>query len=248
MRRIFLFPFFLAVAFTSFSQNLNDTIISIPFVSLSYSPQIPGGDFAKRFGFTNNIGLNVGIKTANNWLFELEGNFLFSKNVKEDSILNYIRTSEGYIISASGDAVNVLIYQRGFTETILVGKVIPFKTSNKNSGLALKFGVGFMHHKIKIENQDNNVPALTKENLVYVDRLTMGLSLKQFIGYQQFSNNKRINFNIGLELTEGFTQGMRDWQMNYGVYRDKRFDFLIGIRAGWFLPIYRKAPEEYYLD
>ena len=236
------------LSLTFFSQNLRDTTIAIPFANFSYSPQIPGGDFAKRFGFTNNVGINIGFKTAKNWQFEFEGNFLFSKNIKEQNILTFLQTKEGYIIDQYGDAVNVLMYQRGFTESILVGKLFPIAGSNKNSGIMVKFGAGFMHHKIKIENQDDKVPALTKKNLVYVDRLTMGLALKQYVGYQHFGDSKLTNFNVGLEITEGFTQGMRDYQFGYGAYREKRTELLIGLRIGWLIPVYRHAPSEYYID
>ncbi len=230
------------------AQNLRDTIISIPNINLSYSPQIPGGDYGKRFGFTNNIGLSFGIKTAKNWTIDLEGGFLFGNKLKEDSLLDFLQTDEGYIIDQYGEAVNVLLYQRGFTETLMIGKLFPFGGVNLNSGIVAKLGVGFMHHKIRVENQDDKVPALTKSNLVYVDRLTMGLALKQYIGYHYFSNRKLINFNIGLEFTEAFTQGMRDYQFGYGPYRENRKEFLVGIRAGWIFPIYRKTPEEFYID
>lgn len=248
MKKLYLIIFFSILTTSLFAQNLKDTVIRIPFINLSYSPQIPGGDFGKRFGLTNNIGLNFGIKTAKNWQFEFEGNFLFGNKIKEDSLLDFLRTNEGYIIDKYGEAVNVLIYERGFIESIMVGKLFPFGGVNLNSGIITKLGVGFMHHKIRIENQDDKVAALTKANLVYVDRLTMGIALKQYIGYQYFSNRKLINFNIGLEFTEGFTQGMRDYQFGYGAYREHRKEFLMGIRAGWIFPIYRKTPEEFYID
>lgn len=140
------------------------------------------------------------------------------------------------------------MYQRGFTESFMVGKLFPIIGPNQNSGIIAKLGVGFMHHKIRIENQDDKVPALTKKNLVYVDRLTMGLALKQYIGYQHFGDSKLMNFNIGLEITEGFTQGMRDYQFGYGEYREKRIELLMGLRFGWLIPVYRQAPAEYYID
>lgn len=230
------------------AQNLRDTIIGIPFFNLSYSPQIPAADYAKRFGFTNNIGLNIGIKTGKNWQIELEGNFMFGNKIKEDTILKFLQTDEGYIIDKYGDAVNVLMYQRGFTESIFLGKIFPLKKGNINSGILARLGVGFFHHKIKVTNQDDKVPALTKSNLIYIDRLTMGLVIKQYIGYQYYSDRKLINFNIGLEFTEGFTRGMRDYQFGYGEYKEYRKEFLIGIRAGWVFPIYRKTPEEFYID
>jgi hypothetical protein len=43
---------------------------------------------------------------------------------------------------------------------------------------------------------------------------------------------------------QGFTQGMRDYQIDLeGPYRDKRVDMLLGIRVGWVIPIYRRAPN-----
>lgn len=248
IKKLVLLLSFITLSILLSAQNLKDTVITIPFINLSYSPQLTGADFGKRFGLTNNVGLNVGIKTAKNWIFELEGNFLFGKKIKEDSILNFLKTDEGYIIDKYGIAVQVLMFQRGFTESVMVGKIFPVMGSNLNSGIVAKIGAGFMHHKIRIENQDDKVPALTKSNLVYVDRLTMGFSLKQYIGYQHFSNRKLINFNVGLEFTEGFTRGMRDFQFGYGAYKEKRTEFLMGIRAGWVFPIYRKTPEEFYLD
>lgn len=248
MKVLFSIILFLFGTLTFCAQNLKDTIISIPFINLSYSPQIPGGDFGKRFGLTNSVGVNFGIKTAKNWQIEFEGTFLFGNNVKEPDLLSFLQTDEGFIIDQYGDAVNILISQRGFTESFLIGKLFPIVGPNKNSGIITKFGIGFMHHKIRIESLDDNVPALRKENLVYLDRLTMGLALKQYIGYEHLSDRKRINFNIGLEFTEGITQGMRDYQFGYGEYREKRTEFLVGIRAGWIFPIYRKTPEEFYLD
>lgn len=248
MKKLLYISLLLLGTLTVNGQNLKDTIISIPFLNLSYSPQLTGGDFGKRFGFTNSVGLNFGIKTAKNWQFEVEGTFLFGNSIKEDSLLDFLKTDEGYIIDQYGDATNILMFQRGFTESILIGKLFPIIGPNKNSGIVTKFGIGFMHHKIRIQNQDDLVPALTKENVIYVDRLTMGLSLKQYIGYQHLSDRKLVNFNIGIELTEGFTKGMRDYQFGYGSYHDKRNEFLIGIRAGWIFPIYRKTPEDFYLD
>ena len=43
-----------------------------------------------------------------------------------------------------------------------------------------------------------------KEYLKYYDRLTVGVLLKQYIGYQNMSNNKLVNFTIGIEIIEGF--------------------------------------------
>ena len=64
-----------------------------------------------------------------------------------------------------------------------------------------------MYHKIRIENQDNLIPQLSKDYLKYYDRLTVGILLKQYIGYHHMSNNRLVNFTIGFECIEGFNKG-----------------------------------------
>ena len=93
-----------------------------------------------------------------------------------------------------------------------------------------------MRHKIRIENENNLVPQLDQDHLPYYDRLTMGIHFHQFIGYQHMSNNRLTNFNIGFDFYQGFTQGMRDYQIDLmGPYLDKRIDLLSGIRVGWII-------------
>ena len=48
-------------------------------------------------------------------------------------------------------------------------------------GLYIKAGFGTMYHRIRIENQDNLIPQLSKDYLKYYDRLTVGILLKHNI-------------------------------------------------------------------
>lgn len=227
------------------AQNIKDDTIMAPVFCVSYAGQLPLLDMSKSFGVNSSLGLTGGIKTANNWQFELDGTFMFSQNVKVSTILDPLLTSDRQIVNANGEPANVEVYERGFTGTFNVGKVFPFIGPNPNSGLITKLGVGFIRHKIRIDNQDNLVPALNKENLVYFDRLTLGVLVKEYIGYQHLGNTNLANFTFGIEFMQGFTRGMRDYQLDLeGPYKDNRLDFLFGIRVGWIIPVYRKAPSD----
>src|SRR5690606_37842508 len=101
-----------------------------------------------------------------------------------------------------------------------------------------------IQHKIKIDTQHDLVPMVNKENQIYFDRYTLGFLAKQYIGYQHLGNKNLTNFHAGIEFYEGFTRGMRDYQLDLeGPYKDARLDFLISIRIGWIFPVYRKAPS-----
>ena len=235
----------LVFANASFGQNIKDDTIFAPVFCVSYAGQLPLLDMSKSFGINSNIGFSGGVKTAKNWQIELDGTFFFSKNVKVSTILDPLLTSDRQIVNASGAPANIEVYERGFTGTVNLGKVFPIVGPNPNSGLIAKLGVGFIRHKIRIDNQDNLVPALNKENLVYFDRLTLGVLVKEYIGYQHLGNTNLTNFTFGVEFLQGFTRGMRDYQLDLeGPYKDNRLDFMFGIRVGWVIPVYRKAPSD----
>ncbi|WP_258540752.1 hypothetical protein [Parvicella tangerina] len=225
------------------AQNIRDTTILAPVISASYAVQLPLLDMAKTFGVNSNIGVNGGVKLANNWQIELEGTFLFSKNIKIGTLLDPIVTSDRQIIANDGGPANIEVYERGITGCVNLGRVFPVIGPNPNSGLIAKFGLGFIRHKIRIENQEYLVPQLDDENVIYFDRLTLGVMTKQYFGYQHLGNNNLTNFHVGIEFIQGFTKGMRDYQIDLeGPYNEHRLDFMIGLRVGWIFPVYRKAP------
>ena len=230
-------------------QKNKDSVIYFPFISISLAIQSPQGDLANNFGVNSNIGLSIGWKNKKNQTFELNYNFIHSENVKNTSVLDHLINDQGWIINQYGEENLFLMYHRGGLISLDMGKVYNIIGPNPNSGIFLKGGIGAMYHKIRIENQENLIPQLKKEYLKYYDRLTVGLLLKQYIGYQNMSNNKLVNFTIGIEAIEGFSRGMRDYQIDLmGPYTENKFDIYLGIRAGWFFPVLRKNPNEFYYN
>jgi hypothetical protein len=56
---------------------------------------------------------------------------------------------------------------------------------------------------------------------------------------------KLINFTLGADVLVGFTQGRRDYL--YDVMRPdnaKRLGVLIGVRTGWFIPMFKRNSED----
>jgi len=250
MRPLFLLIIIalLGVPQPSYAQgNLRDTTIALTLVTGSYAFQIPGGDMGLRFGANSNIGLSALRKTSRNYLIGAEGGFLFGDNVREPGLLRNMITREGQIVDQDGEMADVLIYQRGYTVMAVVGKIIPVAGPNPNSGLLLKFGGGYFRHKIRIQTQKNEVPQLQGQYLEGYDRLAAGPVAMLFAGYQNLSNNRRVNFMVGFEILAGFTEPLR--AMNFDTQRsdtDRRFDGLMGIRAGWSLPIYKRQDDRFH--
>jgi hypothetical protein len=55
------------------------------------------------------------------------------------------------------------------------------------------------------------------------------------------------NFYIGIELMQAFTMNRRSYNFDtMETDYTKRTDLLFGLRAGWILPLYARAPKAYY--
>ena len=56
-----------------------------------------------------------------------------------------------------------------------------------------------------------------------------------------------INFYIGVDLIQAWTKNKREYDYDLRSSDDKTyFDTLAGIRFGWVLALYKRAPKEYY--
>jgi len=230
-------------------SSVRDSAINAVLVGVGAGYYIPAGDMADRFGSNLNIHLSCGLKRTNNWIYSLEGDYIFGNDIKEENLFKNIMTSDGFIIGNDGKFATVRTFERGFTVSFNVAKLIATGKPNKNTGFLFRFGTGFLQHKIRIETIGNTVPSLNKEYRKGYDRLTNGLALHQFIGYQYMSNKRTINFFVGLDFYEAFTQNRRDF--NYDEMRKdntKRADILLGIKTGWILPIYKQAPNSFYYN
>ena len=227
--------------------NIKDSVVFTPMIQISYSYQIAAGDLMNRFGNNSNIGLSFLIKNKNNWIYGIDGSFIFGNEIKENQILKNISTNDGYIITSNGQFADVKLFERGYTAQVRGGRLFPVLSPNPNSGIFCTLGVGFLQHKIRIENTGNTAPQLSVEYKKGYDRLSNGIAFSEFLGYTFLSNNRRVNFYFGLELYQALTKNRRTY--NYDLMEKvdvTKQDFLNGFRIGWVIPLYEKLPNEYY--
>ncbi|MFK7806487.1 MAG: hypothetical protein AB8F74_01675 [Saprospiraceae bacterium] len=209
-------------------------------VDLNYGIALPGGDMADRFGFNFDAGLGVEMLRENNWIFGLGGGFIFGNRV-DDKVLANLATPEGQIIGNNATWADLNLRERGFHTEVRIGKLIPLLKENKRSGIRAVLGLGFLQHKIRIqEDPQSFVPQILGDFKKGYDRLSNGLMVSEFIGYQNLSKNKLVNFYLGFELIQAFTQNRRDYDFRTMQESDKsnRVDLLYGFKIGWILPFY----------
>lgn len=216
-------------------------------VYASYAYQWPGGDLADRFGQNSTIGPGFFHKSTRNWIFNLDANFIFGNTINEDSLISNLINSDGFVIDDQGHYADVSFFERGFYSTFRVGKLIPLSKSNRNSGLVILAGAGYMQHKIKIMVKEQAASPLKDDYTKGYDRYSNGFSTAQFFGYMHIGKTKLANFFAGVELCQAWTQNRRS--MNFDTMqkdREQRFDFLAGIKVGWIIPFNRREPEAFY--
>ena len=237
--------FFCSVIFSQVS--VKDSSIYTPIVGVSYGYYAPSSNMKERFGNNSTLQLSVDFKTKKQWIFGVNGSYLFGKDVKE-SLFDSISSPDGYILNQEGSFADVRLYERGFTISGTVGRLFAFKKPNPNSGLLFTVGVGFMQHKIRIETIGNNVPQLSKEYKKGYDRLSNGILFTENLGYLYLSNNRLVNLYIGFECMQAFTQSRRSFNFDQMKRDDsKRLDILYGGKIAWILPLYKKPPQDFYM-
>lgn len=218
-------------------------------LNFNYASQLPAGDLSDRFGANLYLGSGLEIITAKkNYIFGIDGGVIFGNNVKEDVIAT-LRNSDGFIVAGLNGPVNVALRERGLYLGALVGKIFPTSKKNKRAGIRTTMGLGFLQHKVRIQDDSESAPQVNDTYSKGYDRLTNGLALQEFVGYQLLSNNRRINFIIGLEFTQAFTKSRRSYNFDtMSANDDARLDLLFGLRVGWTLPFYigEKGEDIYY--
>ena len=229
-----------------------DSVVFVPMISPSATLYFPGGDLVNRFGITGAIGGSFSIKTRKNWFFSARYEFLFGNNVKQQEIFDNLKTKGGVIINEDGEPAQLDLFERGFTIFLKYGKVIPgfgehlSLGPNRNSGLLVTGGIGLLQHRIHITG---TTPQLTDPYIRGYDRLTNGLAVSQFIGYFHLSNNRMLNFYLGIELIQAWTSNKRGYNFDQMAEdTEKRLDMMSGIKIGWALPLYKKVADEFYYN
>lgn len=242
----------LSSSLTCFSQrevnsSNNDNFLNTGMNNLSfgYGIEFPFADMADRF--SSNLKFTLGGEriTKNNWIYGIEFAFMFGDTVKEDP-LSQLRLSNNELLGADNAYADVFQRERGAFLGINFGKILSFKAGSR-SGLRITGAFGLFAHKIRIIDESRSLPQIEGDYLKGYDRLTRGFALREFIGYQHISEDKRINFYLGLEFTQGFTNHVRAIDFDSGLPPDPstRFDGLVSLKAAWVLPFFDDYVDEH---
>jgi hypothetical protein len=233
-----------------FSQvSIHDSTIFTPMIYATYGYQFPGGDLAKLFGSNSSIGGGFVLKTKHNWMFALEGNFLFGQTIKNsDSLLRIISTQEGLIIDANGYYADIVYYERGYNFFFKFGKVIPLLSPNPNCGFTLLAGAGYIQDKIRIHNPGNTAPQLFGDYKKGYDKLNGGIAVTGSLGYMYLSNTRLLNFSVAFEFMQAWTNSYRKRDFDTGKQDTRKLSSqFYTIKVYWMIPLYRRVPKQFYM-
>lgn len=243
---IFLISAFLLVGLSK-DSSAQDSSQAFGYIKFQYAHYFPSGDFEKRYDNANSIGGEVGIKTFGNWHFGVSGSYWFSNQVKVNNLLSDVINEAGDVIDSDGELVRLTYELRGQAYFAKIGRVFNILSPNPNSGVYVSFGAGYLQHRIKIDYRDGEVFQLSEERLKGYDRLTSGIALQQFVGYQYFGKSNLWNFYAGVEFIQGFTKNRRGYNYDSRSYdTGLKRDYLLGLRFGWVIPFRKRRSEEYY--
>lgn len=244
-----IFPF----SVFSQTQMLKSKIDSaglITYISANYAYNfiLKNSDLYNESANLMGVGANLSLKTKSNWTIETGFNYYFAGKVKGvDSLFAMIKNNAGLIMDGNGTAADIEVDTRGWSLRLEGGKIFPLSKKNQNAGLHVKLGVGALQRYVFIKNPDNLVPYLTDEYKKGYDRLTLGVSLYQYIGYTRLSNTSYSCFYGGVECYETFSKRQRDYDFNLmGKDNRKFFDVMIGLKFGWIIPLYKKEYTDTY--
>lgn len=232
-------------------RNVKDSIISTPWIGIHYGGNWTQKDLALRYGYLNHIGVLGGYKTTKNWFWGVEGNFIFGDKIRVSGLFDNLVDSDGNITDVNGTVAQVLVLARGFNANFAIGKVIPVFSPNRNSGIYIHAGAGYLLHKMRIDTRDQVIPQIELNYRKGYDRLSTGINFHQFIGYAFMANKGLINFYGGFYMQEGFTTNRRlinfD-QPDVPVSKEVMRDIQVGFKAGWFIPVYKRKPKDFYFN
>ena len=271
-KAILLLLVFWGAATTLFSQeyykrdpNYVDTATFMIWASPKFAVQFPFGKGYLATTFKNNldIGLDFTIKTKSNWTFDIGFDYMFGSKCKKNdaAILGdmaiYVKKEiekDGKIIidsvprffNGAGSANMMLTYEgRYWFFGAGVGKIIPLDRW-KNSGLWLKFNLGYFGHKIHFRDPNNFFPQIAQKTYrLGYDQRSSAIALNQFFGYLFMQKRRVLSFYVGVETWQIFSKPDRGY-IFAGTLKGptddlkRKFSGLVGVKIGWVLPFYEK--------
>ncbi len=206
------------------------------------------GDMAKRY--SGHFGIGGGLSyqpIKNHFQFGAKFSYFYGRTVKEDVMAPFRTATDGLLIGEDRFLAEMRLRERGFNAQLYTGGIFPFpERATFRHGIKWQLGVGFLQHKIRMQDEAKALRQFTTDVLKGLDRMCNGYSIVPFLGYEYLSYNGRINFYFGLEPVIGFTGSRRTWNYDtnttdFGV---KRLDMLWNVKVGWYLPFFIERADQ----
>lgn len=212
-------------------------------LSFKFNFDLPLADLDTRFGSSNQIGVGIEKYYAKtNIITSAEFNLIFGNNVDQD-VIGDLRQPNGNILAVSGSIGNVFLRQRGFYTGLVLEKILGKNLYGR--GLRLGIGVGHLTHKIRVQNDTNDVPQVRGQYQDLYDHRTSGFAVKQLISYNITNKTRQTLIAVGLEFMQAFTKNTRALNLGSDTLNgDSSLDMLIGLNLRWTLPLLQQKPLE----
>ena len=246
-----VFPLLLSILLTtglSAQSGWERDSLSALFLNFNYGLQLPGADLGDQYGYNNKINVTIDYRfPRSNWGVSFGADYIFGRDVKMD-VLENLRTQSGYLIGTDGLPADVFLRERGFNLNWSVSWSKDLLKGRNSFGPYFSLGGGILSHWIRIQDERTTADQLKRGYDKGYDRRRFGFSSHQFIGLQYLSYNKRINFIVGFDFIQGFTESVRPYNFDTKSYNEGRnTDILNGFKVGWILPFYfDESTEEIY--
>jgi hypothetical protein len=241
---------FLCVISSALSQvNVRDSTARGLLFNFNLGYNVPAGDVGELYSPHMSFGFDMFYKTKSNWLLGGGLDYMFGANVKnpEKLLVDFI-TEDGKIIGTNGDYTNVKPLMRSWLFQAKVGKIFPIIGPNPNSGLLVQLGAGYLQHRTQLDHF-NSVLQLNEPYDKGYDQLHTGFALNEYIAFFHAGNSRTVNFQLGFNFTQGFTQNVREYNYHTRSYDlENKLDLFFGIKASWFLPIYDKNAQKFFYN
>ena len=212
------------------------------------------GSFSNRF--TNFKSFHSGLlyKNRKQFVFGIQGSYLFGANLKDSSMFEGIINENGTIVGGTGVPSIIEFGGRGFQVKGSFGKIFTLWDKNPNNGLLLLSSLGLLQHKIFVNIPENDIPQLNKVYRKGYDRLSNGLELSQFIGYIHLAESKEggrqmfvPTYFFGIEVSNAWIQNRRSWNYDQ-IKQDTKlhYDQMVNFKFGWLIRVNSARKNDFH--
>ena len=214
---------------------------------IGVAPSIGLGEFGDKFRTFSSIPLSATYKTTKNVTMGVMGSGYFGQDILAPGLFQGM-TFDDQLIDINGNPAAVRFQMRGWYTMATVGKIFSLKRPNPNKGIHVRFGAGFMQHKLRMQFDSDKLPQLEDEYIKGYDQLHNGAMFMGSVQYHVISLHN-LSVYAGIDYIQGYTRSRRSWEYSLnkkdgGLKTDRYLSFNAGIMIP--LKIYKSTEARYF--